>query len=81
MTAYLESLLRDVFRAQGLKNPARAARKAAEAFDMQKRDERIYEARGSIQEIADAHGMKPSSVKNIRAREHKERKSKAHSAI
>ena len=74
MSDYLESLLCEVFKAQGLKNPGRAAKKAADAFDMQKRDERIYDAKGSIQEIADAHEMSPQSVKNIRSREHRERK-------
>lgn len=74
MTAYMESLLCEVFRAQGLKNPARAARKAAEVFDLQKRDERIYEAKGTVREIAEANGLKEVTVKKIRQREHIERR-------
>ena len=73
----IEVLLLEVFRAQGLRNPARAAKRAADEFDRQRTNERIYDAHGTVQEIAEAHGVAAITVKKIRAREHAERKGAA----
>ena len=67
MTAYLETLLCDVFKAQGLKHPERAARRATEAFDIAKRNERIYEAtkRSSHVEVAAQFHISERQVERI----------------
>ena len=60
-------LLLDVFKAQGLKNPDTAARRAADDFDQAKRNERIYEARGTMteREVAERFGVSNQRVRQI----------------
>lgn len=67
MSQYLESLLCDVFRAQGASDPEGLAHKAAQELDIDKRDTRIYEMRAhhSEKETSERFGLTVRRIRQI----------------
>lgn len=65
--AYLESMLKDVFAAQGAADAAGLARRAARDFDMDQRDAKVYELRATLTEkqVAERMGMSVQRVRQI----------------
>lgn len=67
MKTAMEQLLCDVFRAQGLRSPDAAARRAVEGYEAQRRAERIYEYRvhHTEAETAETFGISAIRVRQI----------------
>ena len=68
MTTYLQTLLAEVFRAQGAADAAGLAKRAAKDFEMDQRDSRVYELRCahySVDEVAGIVGVTHRRVEQI----------------
>lgn len=63
----LERLLFDVFKGQGAANPAKLAKLAADSFDHDQRDRKIYELRARLTEdlVAERFGISTKQVRRI----------------
>lgn len=61
----LEQILCDVFRAQGLKAPAHAARRAVEGFQQAERDQRIYEMKSRGMSAEQASAVSGLSIRRV----------------
>ena len=77
MASYLETLLRDVFTAQGAVDAAGLAKRAAREFEQDQRDARIYELRAIMTqaEVAERFSISPIRVKQIVREQHMLRRS------
>lgn len=77
MASYLETLLRDVFTAQGAVDAAGLAERAAREFEQDQRDARIYELRAIMTqaEVAERFSISPIRVKQIVREQHMLRRS------
>ena len=64
---FLETLLHDVFKAQGAADAAGLAHRAAKDFDMDQRDAKVYELRATLTEkqVAERFGLSRIRVRQI----------------
>lgn len=67
MMRAIEQLLVDVFKAHGASDAPRLAKLAADSFDLDQRDAKIYELRKTLSEeaIADRFGLSVRHVSRI----------------
>ena len=67
ITSHIETILRQVFEAEGAPDAAGLARRAARDFDLAERNEQIYQMRASMatSQIGQRFGMSARRVKQI----------------